>query len=210
MSINRGVDGIPHRVGMLAVDTAAVLHVFQAVQAALFGRRNGAGGCGMQFDLMRTTASFLAQKDCGTPDGRRAAVWNEPACGRSSDADGWLVFTLVKNEHFARLMTAIGRPELANDPRYAGFDERRTHAEELVSMMTDLMAQRSTAEWSAILRECEVLNNPINSIGDRLADAHVRGVGAVGRIDQPDSWSGRNPDCTRNHIRSELGGARYR
>ena len=54
-------------------------------------------------------------------------------------------------------------------------------------MMTDLMAQRSTVEWSAILREHEVLNNPINSVGDWLADAHVRGIGAVGRIEQPDS-----------------------
>ena len=187
MSINRGEDGIPHRVGMLAVDTAAALHVFQALQAALFGRRDGAGGQWMQFDLMRTTASFLAQKiaEYQMEDGQPAGM--NPPAGIYRTTDGWLVFTLVKNEHFARLMTAIGRPELANDPRYAGFDERRTHAQELVSMMTELMAQRSTVEWSAILREHEVLNNPINSVGDWLADAHVRGIGAVGRIEQPDS-----------------------
>lgn len=187
MSINRGVDGIPHRVGMLAVDTSAALHVFQALQAALFGRRDGAGGQWMQFDLMQTTASFLAQKiaEHQMEDGQPAGM--NPPAGAYRTKDGWLVFTLVKNEHFARLMTAVGRPELAKEPRYAGFDERRAHAEELIAMMTDLMAQRSTAEWSAVLREHEVLNNPINSIGDWLADTHVRDVGAIGRIEQPDS-----------------------
>ena len=141
----------------------------------------------MQFDLMRTTASFLAQKiaEYQMEDGQPTGM--NPPAGAYRTTDGWLVFTLVKNEHFARLMTAIGRPELANDPRYAGFDERRTHADELVAMMTDLMAQRSTAEWSALLREHDVLNNPINSVGDLLGDTHVRGIGAVGRIEQADS-----------------------
>ena len=63
MSINKGLDGIPHRVGMLAVGTSAALHAFQALQAALYAQRDvGGGGRWIQIDLMRTTASFLTQK----------------------------------------------------------------------------------------------------------------------------------------------------
>ena len=46
MTLNQRPDGTPQRVGMLAVDTAAALHAFQALQAALNARRAGHGGCG--------------------------------------------------------------------------------------------------------------------------------------------------------------------
>ena len=45
MTLNQRPDGTPKRVGMLAVDTAAALHAFQALQAVLNARRAGDGGC---------------------------------------------------------------------------------------------------------------------------------------------------------------------
>lgn len=187
MSLNRGLDGIPHRVGMLAVDTSAALHAFQALQAALYGRRDGAGGRWIQIDLMRTTAAFLTQKiaDHQMEDGKPQGM--HPPAGAYQTKDGWLVFTIVKNEHFARFCNAIGQPELVEDPRYLDFDLRRRNAEELIAMVTALMREKTTADWIALLHKHEVLSNPINTIGDWLEDPHVRAVDAVGRVEQPDS-----------------------
>ena len=187
MSINKGLDGIPHRVGMLAVDTSAALHAFQALQAALYARRDGAGGRWIQIDLMRTTASFLTQKiaEYQMEDGQPRGM--HPPAGAYQTKDGWLVFTLVKNEHFSRLSKALGRPELAEDPRYIGFEERLENGAELIEMVTGLMAQHTTAEWISRLHAEDVLSNPINSIGDWLQDEHVRDNGAIGRVEQPDS-----------------------
>ena len=58
-----------------------------------FRRRYSAGATvpaardAVRFDADDSVIS--GSKDCGTPDGRRAAGGNEPACGRLSD-DGWL------------------------------------------------------------------------------------------------------------------------
>lgn len=187
MSLNKGLDGIPHRVGMLAVDTSAALHAFQALQAALYGRRDDGGGQWIQIDLMRTTASFLTQKiaDHQMEDGQPQGM--HPPAGAYRTKDGWLVFTLVKNDHFLRLCEAIERPDLAEDPRYADFTLRRTNGQALIDLVTTMMLERTTADWIARLQACEVLCNPINSIGDWLDDEHVRAVGAIGRVTQPDS-----------------------
>jgi crotonobetainyl-CoA:carnitine CoA-transferase CaiB-like acyl-CoA transferase len=181
------LDGIPHRVGMLAVDTSAALHTFQALQAALYARRDGSGGRWIQMDLMRTTAAFLTQKiaEYQMEDGQPRGM--HPPAGIYQTKDGWLVFTLVKNEHFTRLSRALGHPELANDPRYIDFKERMKNSAELIVIVTDLMGQHTTAEWISRLHAEDVLSNPINTIGDWLQDEHVRDTGAIGRVEQPDS-----------------------
>jgi crotonobetainyl-CoA:carnitine CoA-transferase CaiB-like acyl-CoA transferase len=187
MSINKGLDGIPHRVGMLAVDTSAALHAFQALQAALYARRDGSGGRWIQMDLMRTTASFLTQKiaEYQMEDGQPRGM--HPPAGAYQTKDGWLVFTLVKNEHFKRLSRALGHPELADDSRYIDFEQRLKNSAELIEMVTELMGHHTTAEWISRLHAEDVLSNSINTIGDWLQDEHVCDSGVVGRVEQPDS-----------------------
>ena len=143
MSVNRGEDGIPHRVGMLAVDTSAALHAFQALQAALFGRQSGVRGKWLQYDLMRTTAAFTARKvvEYQMEGGQRTGL--NPPARRYRTKDGWLVFTSVKNEQFTWLMKVIGLPQLSKDLRYSTFEGRGEYAEELNRVMTDLMLSRS-------------------------------------------------------------------
>ena len=47
-----------------------------------------------------------------------------PPAGAYQTKDGWLVFTLLKNEYFTCLCKALGHPELVEDPRYIGFEQR--------------------------------------------------------------------------------------
>ena len=187
MTLNQRPDGTPQRVGMLAVDTAAALHAFQALQAALYARRAGDGGRWLQFDLMRTTASFLAQKVAEAQmEAGQDRVLHPPA-GAYQTSDGWVVFSIVKEEHFARLCRAADKTELLDDPRYVDAEHRKQNAEELRAMFVDLMKTRTTDEWVERLHANEVLSNPINTVSDWLSDTHVRASESVGLIAQPDS-----------------------
>ncbi|MEL0019644.1 MAG: CoA transferase, partial [Rickettsiales bacterium] len=71
--------------------------------------------------------------------------------------------------------------------RYADFDGRIEHRDELIDMVTALMRERTTDEWIERLQANDVLSNRINTIADWLEDDHVRGAGAVGLVQQPDS-----------------------
>ena len=187
MTLNKRPDGTPQRVGMLAVDTAAALHAFQALQAALYARRAGDGGRWLQFDLMRTTASFLAQKiaEAQMEVGQDRVL--HPPAGAYETNDGWIVFSIVKEDHFARLCRAVEKMELLKDHRFVSAEAREKNGEQLRTMFANLMKTRTTDDWIERLHANEVLSNPINTVTDWLEDAHVKASGSVGLVAQPDS-----------------------
>ena len=85
-----------------------------------------------------------------------------------------MVFSIVKEEHFARLCRAADKTELLDDPRYVDAENRKQNAKELRAMFVDLMKACTTDEWVEHLHTNEVLSNPINTVSDWLSDAHVR------------------------------------
>ena len=185
MSVNRGMDGVPHRTGVLIADTATGIYAFQAVAAALFARQKEAEGRYLDISLMQGTAAFLAPKivefhaEAGSP-----RVLNAPA-GSYRTADGWIALTLVKEHHFEKLCRAIGREELAEDPRFRSFATRGAHSDAIRDIVAAALAAKTTAEWARRFAEQEVLASPIADFGDWLADPQVTGTDAAPVVDQP-------------------------
>ena len=71
---------------------------------------------------------------------------------------------------FKRLMKAIGRPELGEDPRYRTNADRTEHAEELDSLIEDWVRQHTTEEIMQSLDEAAVPVGPIYSVEDIVED----------------------------------------
>ncbi len=186
ISVNEGMDGVPHRVGMLVVDTVSGVYAFQALQAALYARRGKDGeGRYLDISLMQSTAAFLAPKivehhlENGKP-----RILNAPA-GSYRTRDGWIAVAVIKEEHFPRLCEALGRPELGRDPRFDSFETRAANFDVLKPLLDETFARRTTAEWVERLQAADVLCNPINTFSDWLADPHVKASGTVTTVAQP-------------------------
>lgn len=185
MSVNRGNDGEPHRVGLIIVDEITALYAFQAVSAALYARRDVGHGRFIDVSLMQAAAALQASKIAEHHlEGGEARVLNAPA-GSYRTRDGWIAVTLVREAHFRDLCTAMGRPELADDPRFASFQSRAEHIDALMPVVRDVLAQDTTDGWLARLGAAGVLCNRINDYGDWLADEHVAAVGAAPMRHQP-------------------------
>lgn len=91
---------------------------------------------------------------------------------------------------FKRLMKAIGRPELGEDPRYRTNADRTEHAEELDSLIEDWVEQHTTEEIMRILDEAAVPVGPIYTVEDivedeqyhardMLLETEMKGIGTV-------------------------------
>ena len=91
---------------------------------------------------------------------------------RSAD-DRWLSLFAAPDHIFQRLANAMGRPELAEDPRFAAAEGRRINGEELEGIVSDWVAQRTCDESLAVLLEEDVPSGPVNSIADLFEDPHV-------------------------------------
>jgi crotonobetainyl-CoA:carnitine CoA-transferase CaiB-like acyl-CoA transferase len=91
---------------------------------------------------------------------------------------------------FKRLMKAIDRPELGEDPRYRTNADRTEHADELDSLIEDWVRQHTTEEIMRSLEEAAVPVGPIYSAEDivedeqyhardMLLETEIEGVGTV-------------------------------
>lgn len=185
MSINEGNDGVPHKVGHFIVDATTALYAYQALVTALYARRDDGQGRFIDCSLMQGAAALLAPKliDYGFRGGPPDIV-NAPAGGYNT-TDGRIALTLVKEEQFVRLAQLLGRPEWADDPRYASFDARAENARELVAMVAEIIQKRSTGEWMAAFADADILAQRINDFGDWLADSHVQATAPATTFDHP-------------------------
>lgn len=185
MSVNEGMDGVPHKAGVLIADTSTGIYGFQAVAAALFARQHESEGLHLDVSLMQSTAAFVAPKvvEYHVEDGAPRLL-NAPA-GSYRTKDGWLAVTLVKEHHFEKLCQAIGQESLTGDPRFANFDTRAEHIDVLKAIIAEALLGRTTAEWVETLTEYEVLCSPIADFGDWLADPQAVATHAAPVVDQP-------------------------
>jgi crotonobetainyl-CoA:carnitine CoA-transferase CaiB-like acyl-CoA transferase len=179
VALNRGEDGTPHRIGAIIIDTLTGLYAAQAVGVALYARERRGEGSRVAVSLAECGAAILGQRlaehvlENGSP-----RVLNVPT-GSYRTQDGWVMIALIREEQFTRLVGALGRPELARDPRFASFETRAKHAVPIFDALRALVAAETTASCLAKLRAADILADRINGFDDWLADPHIVATGSA-------------------------------
>ncbi|GIE90263.1 CaiB/BaiF CoA transferase family protein [Actinoplanes regularis] len=87
---------------------------------------------------------------------------------------------------FRRLTDAMGRPGLADDPRYATHGARGEHQTELDQLISEWTATVPSAKLLALLHEAGVPAGGIYTAEDIIADPHVQAREAVVTVDHPE------------------------
>jgi crotonobetainyl-CoA:carnitine CoA-transferase CaiB-like acyl-CoA transferase len=70
--------------------------------------------------------------------------------------DGWLCFVLVTQEHWDKLFSVLGVPELVTDKRFASKDARRQNDAALAGIIEENLKTQTAAEWFARLDKAGV------------------------------------------------------
>lgn len=179
VALNRGEDGSPHRIGAIIIDTLTGLYAAQAIGIALFARERRGRGSRIAVSLVECGAAILGQRlaehvlENGSP-----RVLNVPT-GSYRTTDGWVMIALIREDQFARLVAALGRPELAADRRFASFETRAQHALPIFEALRALIGVETTASCLEKLRAADILADRINGFDDWLADPHIVTTGGA-------------------------------
>jgi crotonobetainyl-CoA:carnitine CoA-transferase CaiB-like acyl-CoA transferase len=88
--------------------------------------------------------------------------------------DKWIVIGANADALFKRLMVAIGRPEFADDPRFADNPGRSREAEFLDGVIALWTARHTLDEAMAALNAAGVPAGPIYAADDIVADPHFQ------------------------------------
>jgi len=97
----------------------------------------------------------------------------------------WVAIAVTDDGAFRRLAAAIGRPELAADPRFATAADRRAHVDELDILLTSWTTDRSPAEAATTLRTAGVLAEAVAHMPDVAASPVLAARHFFTRHDHP-------------------------
>lgn len=186
----RGINGYlgqaPPRMGISLGDSLAGMVAVQGVLAALYGRSHT--GRGQVVDIALTEAC-LSMLESTIPEYDKLGRVRQPGGTRLDGiapsnlyqaADGsWLVVAANQDSVFRRLVTAMNRAELAEDPRFTDHIARGEHQDEIDQIVGDWVAEHSAAEVQAILDEAGVVVGPVNTAADIVADPQFQARGML-------------------------------
>lgn len=189
--------GPPPRLALSLGDSLAGMFAAQGALAALY--RRSVTGVGQVVDAALTEAC-LAVQESTIPDYDVGGVVRGPSGTRLEGiapsniyqtADGsWVVIAANQDTVFRRLCTAMGRPELASDPRFADHGARGRHQDELDGIIAAWAATRAPADVIATLNDAGVISGPINTVAEVVVDPQLVARGMI--ADHWDERIGRN------------------
>ncbi len=185
-------DAAPSRVGISLGDSLAATHACLGTLVALQAReRTGRG----QVVDAAIYESVLAMMESLVPEYAVAGYTRErtgailPNVAPSNvypTSDGMLLIAANQDTVFTRLAAAMGRSELATDPRYATHSARGEQQAELDELIADWTATLTTDALRDALLEHAVPHGPIYTAEDMLADEHFAAREAIVTVPHPE------------------------
>jgi formyl-CoA transferase len=178
---------VPVRAGVSLGDTLAALHGVIGVLLALQARRLSISaaapkGVGQVVDVALYEAVFNCMESL-LPEFSAFGVVREPAGSALPGiapsnayrcADGQVVIGGNGDSIFKRLMSAIGRDDLAIDPGLAGNNQRVARVDEIDAAITRWTLDRPVDEVVRLLQGVSVPVGRIYTVRDIAADPHYR------------------------------------
>jgi len=205
MSINRDGEGTPQRIGMIAVDVMTGLYAFQAISAALMRKVRFGEGAYIDCSLMQCAAAFQAAKVMEHHlEGGQPQVLYVPV-GTMKTSNGYINVTAMREHHYVGLCKVLGKDEWATDPRFDSREKRIDQEKVLMPMVRAEFLKKTTEEWAAALTEAGVMNAPVSTYDDFMADEHVQAVGSISWIGHQ-GMDGDLPICNIPGFRRIEGG----
>ena len=184
----------PPRCGISISDDLAGLYAAIGLLAAVWQRDAMGTGRGRVVDVNLVDSVFSLMEGMLPEyalDGRvrqpaGAAIATASPTNTYPCADGrWLCIAGNSDLIFARLMAAIGRPELAGDPAYATNLLRCENRAALDSAISAWTRTLPAKQAEAILEAAEVPCSRLFDIADCAADPHFRARRAVQEVNDP-------------------------
>jgi crotonobetainyl-CoA:carnitine CoA-transferase CaiB-like acyl-CoA transferase len=100
-------------------------------------------------------------------------------------ADGWIVVGGANQKNFARMLEALGAPELVSDPRFAANAGRMANLPALEAELADRFRTKPAAHWLELLENAGVPCGPVNDMLQALSDPQTVAREMVVEVQHP-------------------------
>ena len=169
----------------------ACMEAFLLLSAIWRQRRTGAG-CFYDLSMSETMIAALPEPILAwglnqtvlEARGNRDPLVAPQGCYPAAGEDRWIAVSVLEDAAWPKLCTAIGRPDLADDPALTTAAGRRAHHDELDAAITAWTRTRDAFEAAKVLQAVGVAATPTLTALDVISDEHLAARSFVSEIER--------------------------
>jgi crotonobetainyl-CoA:carnitine CoA-transferase CaiB-like acyl-CoA transferase len=181
MGVTGEPDRPPVRVGVAMSDIGAGMYAATAILSALLVRERSGRGQAVEVALFDSTVSWMTYM----AGYYFATGKNPPRSGSAHPTivpyqsfraldENYLTIAAGNDKLFRNLCKALGKEELAVDPRFTNNSQRIMHRQELVSIIEEVLLTKTRDDWIRILIQADVPTGPVYSMSELFNDPQVK------------------------------------
>jgi crotonobetainyl-CoA:carnitine CoA-transferase CaiB-like acyl-CoA transferase len=195
------ITGRPQMVRTIVADKTTAVFAAQAICAALFSREragpNQGKGQHIRLSMLDTMVAYIwpeamtqyvvvGQEGGGVnPTARPDLIFKT--------LDGYITVGSVSNDEWKGLCEVLGKPEWVDDPRFRTPAQRGANAAERLTLVGEILATGTSADWLAKLDVADVPCAPVLTRAQVLDDPQVINNGLIETFEQPGLGRVRQP-----------------
>jgi CoA:oxalate CoA-transferase len=194
MSVTGFADGPPVKAGPAITDFISGVHLYAGILTALYDREKTGRGRLVEIAMVETVypamASNLAdvfnRKAAGPRTGNRHGGLAEAPYNVYPASDGYVAIISVNESHWGGLTRAMGRPELAEDPRFKTVLDRLKHIDLTDRIVSEWTSQLARSEITELCRANRVPCAAVRDLLEVTEDKHLHARGMLREIEHPE------------------------
>ena len=169
----------PQKIGTPAADLISGMDAAMATLAALYERRQSGRGHKIDIAMIDSMTRFMAPRilpylGSGEAPKRTGARDSVIAVYQTFETrDDPLTLGLGNDAIWERFWTAVGKPQVGADPRYATNAQRREARAEIVAEIQGVLRTRGRDEWLQRFVQAKVPAGPVNRIDQVASDPEL-------------------------------------
>lgn len=188
-------DRPPVKAGPAVADFLAGIHLYGAIATALYERERTGRGRTVEISMMESVYPTLASSlglyygskgQAPMRTGNRHTGLSLCPYNVYPTSDGYLAIITNNDQHWRWLITALGCPELGDDPRFRTVRDRCQNMDEVDAQMADRTKGYTKAELFDLLIRNRVPCAPVRTVLEVVNDPHLHARGSLQWIDHPE------------------------
>ncbi|GAB2971740.1 CoA transferase [Amycolatopsis acidiphila] len=187
----RRATGEPTYVPTILADKVCALTIVYSVLAAVIHQRATGQGQHVEVPMTDTMLAFnlvehLAGRTFEPPAGPVGFPRSLSAGHRAMrTADGWACILPYTPRNIRDFFSAVDRPDLADDARFADSAALSEHYADLYELIEHLAPARETAEWAELCARYSIPFSPVLDLDDAVDDEYFTESGLVSVAEHP-------------------------